>query len=166
MAHPPERKAQVREAYVRQGLTLEVAAASAGVAYGTAREWKRAAEQAGDDWDRARNARRLAEGGLGSMTTQVLEQFAVLFEATMQRLQVEPGPAIETAEAIARLSDAWVKTTKAAGTADPKFSRYAVALEVLEAFVAYLRDEGTPADLERFGQLLEPFGRRVSEMYA
>lgn len=165
MAHPPEKREQVRRFYVNDRLSLEVAAASASVPYATAREWKRRDAQDGDDWDRARTAKRLADGGLGEMTTVVLEEFARLFSITTERLRtdgdIEP---LDAATALAKLSDAYVKTVNAAGKTDSKMSRYAVALEILDELLKFARTEA-PDALPQLLPLLDPFGRRVTEMY-
>lgn len=165
MAHPPEKREQVRRFYVNDRLSLEVAAASASVPYATAREWKRRDAQDGDDWDRARTAKRLADGGLGEMTTVVLEEFARLFSITTERLRldgdIEP---LDAAAALAKLSDAYVKTVAAAGKTDSKMSRYAVALEILDELLKFARTEA-PDALPQLLPLLDPFGRRVTEMY-
>lgn len=165
MAHPPEKREEVRRFYVNDRLSLEVAAASANVPYATAREWKRKAEADGDDWDRARTARRLADGGLGEMTTVVLEEFARLFCITTERLRtdgdIEP---LDAAAALAKLSDAYVKTVNAAGKTDSKMSKYAVALEVLGELIKFVRTEA-PDDLPQLATILDPFGRRITELY-
>ncbi|MFA9949149.1 DUF1804 family protein [Dentiradicibacter hellwigii] len=49
MAHPPEKRLELRAAYIG-GLPLEVAADKTGVPYGTARNWFNAAKREGDDW--------------------------------------------------------------------------------------------------------------------
>jgi len=54
MAHPPEMRSNVRDAYI-SGLDLEMAAGKAGVPYPTARKWKSDAKAEGDDWDKSRN---------------------------------------------------------------------------------------------------------------
>ncbi len=50
MAHDVEVQKAVRQAYVFDRLSLEMAAERAGVSFGTARRWKAAAEKNGDNW--------------------------------------------------------------------------------------------------------------------
>lgn len=169
MAHTPETKNKVRTLYVRQRLPLTDAAAAAGVSYHTARGWKKKAEQQGDDWDRARSASRLAEGGLGDLTHEVIEQFALLFQATIEQLRSEPVEGesrdpIQTAEALAKLADAYTKTVRAAGATDPKLARLSIALEVLELQGRFIT-ERFPDDLERFTLILEQFGAYLSSEF-
>ena len=161
--HPPERRDAVRAAYVHQRQPLEAAAKQGGVAYQTARTWKRQAKAQGDDWDRARSAARMASGGLGDRTAQVLEDFALLFTSTMDRLK-EPGiDPLDCAEAMSRLSDSYVKVVKAAGNASPPLAELSVAMRVLSELSDYIRDQH-PADLPRFAAILEPFGQRLAKV--
>jgi len=164
VAHPPELRAAVRRSFVVERLSLEAAAEKHGVAFATVRSWKAKGKETGDDWDRARQAARMVVGGLGDLTTQVLEDFALLFQFTMEELQDNKIPAIVRAEAIAKLADAYTKTVKAAGGGDGKLAKLSVALEVLERFVEYLRTrypQHAPALLE----VLEPFGEELSRLY-
>ena len=62
MAHPPEKRMELRTAYIG-GLPLEAAADKAGVPYATARNWFIAARKEGDDWDKFRAASLIVAGG-------------------------------------------------------------------------------------------------------
>lgn len=157
-------RAAVRRSYVYDRLPLEAAAQRCGIAYNTARRWKRQAKADGDDWDRARSAARMAQGGLGELTSQVLEDFAHLFQATVEEIKTGNADGIAKAEALSRLSDAYTKTMKAAGGASPQMAELSVALRVVDELAHFIRDE-YPDDLERFAQILEPFGARLSEVF-
>jgi hypothetical protein len=139
MAHAPEVRAAVRRTYVSERQPLEVAAERHSVSYNTARLWKRVAKEQGDDWDRARSAARMAAGGLGDLTTQVLEEFALLFQSTMEQIGSSEFDGIQKAEAMSRLADAYTKTMKAAGGGDSKIAKLATAMEVLEKLVAFIQ---------------------------
>ena len=164
MAHRAETRDAVRRYYVHERLPLRAAADKAGVSYHTARQWKQKARDCGDDWDKARVASRMVAGGLGDITPQVLEDFILLFQATVEQIKDGDIPAIQKAEAISRLSDAYTKTMKAAGGGDQKIAKLAVALQVLEELAKYIRDQ-YPEHLETFALILEPFGARVSEVF-
>lgn len=165
MAHSPERKTAVRRAYVVERLALQDAAERHGISYHTARNWKRRAAEEGDDWDKARTAHRMASGGLGDLTAEVLEDFAVLFQGTIEQLRNDDKASPQQkAEALSRLADAYNKTVKAAGASDPKIAKLAVALEVLELLAVFIRDQ-FPHDIERFVAILDPFGAKVNEVY-
>ena len=161
--HPPERRDAVRAAYVHQRQPLEAAAKQGGVAYQTARGWKRQAATRGDDWDKARGAARMAAGGLGDLTAQVLEDFALLFSTTLEQLkQPEVGP-LDRAEAMSRLSDSYVKVVKAASNASPPLAELSIAMKVLSELSVYIRDRH-PEDLPRFAAILEPFGQKLAQV--
>lgn len=164
MAHSLETRNAVRRSFVAERLPLEAAAEKHGVSYNTARTWKRKAKGQGDDWDKARAASRMASGGLGDITTQLLEDFALLFQATVEEIKDGKYDGLKKAEALSRLSDAYTKTMKAAGGGDPKIAKLSVALEVLEELANFIREK-YPSDLERFAVILEPFGSRVSEVF-
>lgn len=165
MAHGPEVRQAVRRSYVGERLPLEAAAEKHGVAYNTARHWKRKAKDEGDDWDRARSAARMAAGGLGDLTTQVLEEFALLFQSTMEQIGSSELDGVQKAEAMSRLADAYTKTVKAAGGGDGKIARLAVAMEVLERLVAFIQQH-YPQHGAALLEVMEPFGGELSRAYA
>ena len=66
MAHDTTTRQRLRAKYV-QGLNLKAASLACKVPYGTARAWKRQAEEDGDNWDLARQARRMTKGGVAEI---------------------------------------------------------------------------------------------------
>jgi hypothetical protein len=164
MAHKPETRTAVRRSYVYERLPLETAAAKHSVPYSTTRIWKRKDKAKGDDWDKARAASRMASGGLGDITAELLEDFALLFQSTIAEIKEGDYDGLKKAEALSRLSDAYTKTMKAAAGGDPKIAKLAIALEVLEELAAFIKAH-YPAQLETFAVILEPFGKRVSEVF-
>lgn len=165
MAHSLETRQSVRRSYVVERLPLEHAAEKNGVSYHTSRAWKKAAKESGDDWDKARAAARMAAGSLGDITAQVLEDFALLFQTTLDEIKGYDGDPFRKAEAISRLSDAYAKTMKAAGAGNVQLAELAIALKVLEELAKFLR-ENYPEQLETFTEILGPFGQRLSEVFA
>lgn len=161
MARSRKERAAVRRAYVTDRLPIREAAARAGVPFSTAVSWRRKAAVSGDDWDRAREAELLAAGGLGPITERVLSDFTSVFVSTMERLQNHPGDPIETAAAMARISESYAKTVRAAGRADPKLARLGVALETLKRLGQFLQTHH-PELAPVFIETLEPFGRELS----
>ncbi len=164
MAYSPEKIQAVRSAFVYERLPLPEAAERAGVSYSAAQAWKRKALQNKDDWDKARSASLLAAGGLGDKTDQIIENFALLFQSTMDAIREGEYDALKKAQAIAMLSDAYSKTMKAAGGGNPKIAKLSVAMEVLSEVAGFIKSD-YPEDLERFARILEPFGTRVSEVF-
>lgn len=161
MAHAESTRLSVRGGYVHRRLPLSEAARQARVSAATARTWKRQAKIAGDDWDTARTAARMAEGGLGGVTERVLGDFSSLFASTMDNLRRHTGDPLEVAKAIATLSDAYSKTVRAAGCVDPKLARLGIALETLKMFGEFVK-EHHPAMCAQLVEALEPFGAHLA----
>lgn len=163
MAHKPETKAAARAAFVHEALNLEVIAGRFKVSLGTISRWKREAGGKGDDWDKARAAARLSGQGAEAVTTAVLEDFVLLFQSTLSEIKASTDvPPLAKAEAISRLSDAYNKTMSAVSKGAPKLNKLAVAMEVLNLLVRFIREE-YPDMVQPFAVLLEPFGRSLSE---
>lgn len=138
MAHDPRTRQKVRAKYV-QGLPLETAAETNGISYSTARNWKRKDAEEGDDWDIARNAKRITAGGLEQFTGSILFDLAEQFEATIKAMReakdIKPQ---DKANMLLKLSDAYVKAMAAAGRGNPKLNRLSVAIEVIKEFNSYV----------------------------
>lgn len=165
MAHPDETRLKVKTAYVRGRMTIADAAAHAGIAEATAKAWKIAAKKLGDDWDVARNAARLAAGGLGDMTMEVMEDFILQFKRSMEELRkADDISPMDRAEILARLSDSYVKTMKAASSSNNNLARLSVALEVLELFGQFIQTK-YPHHTPAFVEALEPFGAELGKHY-
>lgn len=165
MAHSEDIRHAVQRSFVYERLPLRAAADKHDVSYNTARTWKKSDKENGNDWDRARNAARMAEGGLGDITMQLLEDFAMLFQATVTQIKADDkSDPMKKAEALSRLSDAYVKTMKAAGGADPKISELAVAMKVVKELSGFIRDR-YPQNVGVFAAILEPFGVKLSEVF-
>lgn len=165
MAHTNQTRQAVRASFVYERLSLEAASIKQGVSYNTVRVWKKKARADGDDWDKARSASRMAQGGLGDITTQLLEDFALLFQATITEIRDGQYDGLKKAEALSRLSDAYTKTMKAAAGGDPKIAKLSIALETLQLLARYIKEEH-PHSLEQFTVILEPFGTKVNEAFS
>lgn len=164
MAHERAKRATVRRLYVVDRQPLTAAAATADVAYSTARVWKAEAASKGDDWDRARLAEQVSDGGAQELTRVVLAEFVPLFKSTISELKSATLSAIEKAEAISRLSDAYTKTIKASGAVDPSIARLGWAMDVLKLLAQFVA--GTfPQHNNALLEILEPFGERLAQEY-
>jgi hypothetical protein len=163
--HEESTRRAVRAAYVYEALSLESAAEKQGVPHSTARRWKRGAKAEGDDWDKARAAARMAGSGMQAVAGAVVEDFVLLFQSTLEALKAAGDiPPLDKAEAISRLSDAFSKTVKAAGMADPALSRLSLSMEVLEALGSFINDK-FPQHGTAFLEVLEPFGVELARRY-
>ena len=171
MAHPQATRNAVRSSFVFDCLSLESAAERHNVGYQTARKWKTRALEKGDNWDKARDAATLASGDLGKESQSIIQQFVRMFNATFDELESKEGEpqvtAIQRVNAMAKLSDAYAKFTKAAGGSDQKIATMAVALKVLEEQSKFVREHYSddPEKMAFFIEMLEPFGQQLNEVF-
>lgn len=165
MAHAPEKKAAIRSRYVFDRLSIEVAAEREGVPVSTARKWKMAAEASGDDWEKARAAASLSTTGTQTIAQLVLVDYLALHQSTVEGIKTDGAiPAIQRAEALSRLADAFQKTMSAVAKAAPELGQYAVASEILQMQAVFVR-ENYPQHIDAFLEILEPFGLDVARKY-
>ena len=164
MAHTPEKRTRVRAAYIHDGLSLEAAAAREEISKRTVLRWKAESLEKGDDWDKARSASRLAGEGAESVARAVLEDILLLFQTVLADVKAGDMKPMEKAEAISRLSDAYTKTTKAIQRSAPELSRLAIASEVLQLLIQFVK-ERYPKHASALLEVLEPFGEELSIVY-
>lgn len=165
MAHPQEKRDALRGLYVSGSQTLENAALLCGIPQTTARAWKRAAKEKGDDWDKIRAAYTLAGHGIEDLSRAMLAGFLVQYNHTMTLLQdtrVEDLMPSERAKLLASLADAFTKTVAANARVMPETSKLAVALEVLAMLGAFVKEQH-PKHFAAFVEVLEPFGTVVEQ---
>ena len=167
MAHPKEIREKLRRLYVSDGQTLEIAAMMCEIPTATARSWKRAAKETGDDWNKVRAAYTLAGGGIEDLSRSLLAGFLVQYQSTMTMLQdtsVEELMPSERAKLLASLSDAFTKTVSANARVIPETSKLATALELIEFLMAFVQEKH-PKHLPAFVEVLEPFGVEVEKKF-
>lgn len=165
MGYGPEVIRKVRAAYIHEALPLEQAADREGVGGRTAARWKAKAQEAGDDWDRARTAARLSGESLEQINQALLEQFLTFHKATMEAVQADKKmPPSEKVAAISRLADAFNKTMNAVSKSAPELSRLAVASDVLQRLGRYVA-EHHPGHAAALLEVLEPFGEELVKVY-
>lgn len=165
MAHDADTRRAVREAYLG-GLALDQAAARAGVPAATARRWKAAAREAGEDWDRLRNVAMLAAGGgLEAAIGRVVAMVVTQGEETMRLLQADAELApLERTQAIASLTDSLGKASAVAARLMPQTSRLGIALDVIRRLTDHIATHH-PAQAAAWAELLEPFGDEIAKAY-
>ena len=163
MAHPKEKRAAVRRAYVFDRHSPELAAEMQGVSYGTARRWKQTALETGDDWDKAQSAQLLAGGGIEEVARQVLAGLGRRVPDTKQagKHDTEIKPAVKV-QLLASLADAYNKTVAASKRVLPETSTLATAMEVLQKLAEFIR-EHYPQHASAFADVLEPFGEVIAK---
>jgi len=161
VAHNPAKRQQVRSEFVK-GLPLKAACALHDVAYQTGRGWKRRAKNDGDDWDTARAAVRLSTGGVTQLTAAIIEDFVLLFQATIDAVKDDDKlTPLQKADTLAKLSDAYTKTVKAAGNSNPPLNRLSVIMDILQKQLQFIR-ANFPQHVDAFIEILEPLGEELS----
>jgi uncharacterized protein YjcR len=157
MAHDTATRAKVRAKYV-QGLPLATAAEVCGVSYNTTRNWKRDDAASGDDWDVARNARRMTKSGVEAMANEVLGELAEQFLVTIDAVKKDKAmSAQQRAQILVQLMDGYNKAIQAASRAMPNANRLATAMDVSKFLVQYI-GQHAPKMREPFIALLEQAG--------
>ncbi|WP_035345573.1 DUF1804 family protein [Dickeya sp. DW 0440] len=165
MAHPQEIRDKLRRAYIFGQMSLEIAAAQSGVAFGTARRWKKDAQDAGDDWDKLRAAHVMAGGGLEDIGRAVLTGLVTQYQTTLEMLNGAADiPPQARVELLASLADAFNKATSASKKILPETSELSVALEVIQLLSAFIREQH-PKHLEAFVSILNGFGEEIGKRY-
>lgn len=165
MAHGSEKVAAVRAAYVHERLPLEIAAARAGVAPGTATRWKRKAKEAGEDWDKLRAACLLAGDGVEAVARQMLADYVVQHKTLMDAISTDDNlSAAAKVGMLSSLADSFNKTVSASKRVLPETSELATALSVLDKLGVYIRDH-YPQHGPAFLEVLEPFGAEVARVF-
>lgn len=146
-------------------LSLEIAAARAGVSYGTVRRWKSDSAEAGDDWDKAQAAQLMAGGGIEGVARQMLAGLVTQYQATMDQLlvngEIKPG---EKVQMLASLADAYNKTISASKRILPETNELAVAMGVVQRLAAFVKEKH-PQHIAAFAELLGPFGDELAHAY-
>ncbi|MEC5319296.1 DUF1804 family protein [Brenneria populi subsp. brevivirga] len=165
MAHPQETRDKLRRSYIFGQMSLEIASAQAGVAFATARRWKKDAQDAGDDWDKLRAAHVIAGGGLEDIGRAVLTGLVTQYQTTLEMLNGDATIAArERVELLASLADAFNKATSASKKILPETSELSVALDVLQLFSTFI-SEHHPQQLAAFVNILESFGEVIEKRY-
>ncbi len=166
MAYSDEIKRELRGCYVHKGMSLQAAADFCDVKYETARSWKRKAAADGDDWEVQRTAARMSQSGVQALTTEIIEDFCILFQSTIEEIKkAENISPLQKAESISRLSDAYTKTVKAAGASNPELSKLSVAMDVLKRQAEFIKAE-YPDRMDFFLEMLTPFGEVISREFS
>ena len=164
MAHPGEKRAQLRGLYVYQRLAMEVACKKLGVPRSTANRWKQEAADKGDDWDTVRAAVALGDDNFASLSKKLLEDYLVQHQATMDLLRVDKDmSARDRAETLASMSDSFNKTMASFKRLAPELNKQAVQLDVLQRLASFTQAR-YPQHLSAMVELLEPFGEELAKV--
>ena len=134
MAHPPEKRLELRTAYIG-GLPLDVAAEKVRVPPATARNWYRAARDAGDDWDKFRAASLIvAGGGIEQAMARIIAAGLMRCEALLEAI-AESTDIANAMQAMGLLGDTVSKLKAASRGMMPEADRLAIENGAIKAFV-------------------------------
>lgn len=165
MAYDEKTKAYVRRYYVFDCLTLEQAADKAGVPFGTARRWKKQAQERGDNWDIVRDAHTGAQGKVDEVAAGLLTRFVLYFGTVLEQLEAEPDMSpSQKAELLSGLGDSFTKMTAAAKRISPKVSELETALKTVQLFGNYTKAH-KPQLFAEFLDLLDGFGETLTREF-
>lgn len=166
MAHPPEKRMELRTAYIG-GLPLEAAADKVGVPYATARNWFRAAREEGDDWDKFRAASLIvAGGGIEQAMGRIIAASLMRCEALLELIgnAKHPMPPAEAVKAMATLGDTVAKLRAGGKSLMPEADKLGIAMDVLKRLSAFIQ-ENHPQQAGAFAELLPVFGQELARAY-
>ena len=165
MAHDDKTRREARKLFVFQRQSLPPIAITLTVSEATLRRWKADAKARGDDWDVGRAANTIAGEGMEMLVATVIEDFVVLYQATIEAVKGDPNIApADRVKMMASLADAFHKTIAASGRVSPKISELGVAMDVLKRLADFTRQHH-PDRAGLLLEVLEPFGTHLSEVY-
>ncbi|WP_304333712.1 DUF1804 family protein [Conchiformibius steedae] len=163
MAHPQETRDKLRRLYVVEQQSLENAALMCGISAATARKWKYADREKGEDWDKQRTAYMMAGGGMEEVSRAILAGFLVQYQSTIEGLQADEAmPPAAKVESLTSLADAFNKTVSASRKVLPETNELATGMKVLMLLGDHLRDHH-PQLVTGFVDVLEAFAATLPE---
>lgn len=157
-------KRKARSDYVNRRMMQSTIAAAYGISEATVGRWKKAAKDAGDDWDKARTAHVLAGEGMESVVSSVVEDFMIQAQAILDEIKGGQHTTQEKVGMLVSLSDAMTKMTSSARKLAPKISELGVAQDVMAKLLEFVR-ENFPQHAHVILEIIEPFGERLAEIY-
>ncbi|ELW9228599.1 DUF1804 family protein [Morganella morganii] len=165
MAFPQETRDKLRRAYIFSQMSLEVAAAQAGVSFVTARRWKKEAQDKNDDWDKMRAAHMLAGGGVEDAGRAVLMSLVVQCQTVTEQINTNPDIAPGTrVDMLASLADAFNKAVSASKKILPETDKLATAIDVIQRLGQFISDK-YPQHNVVFVEILESFAGVLEREY-
>lgn len=165
MAHPTERRTQLRGLYVFKRLPMEAACNALKLAKSTGIRWKAEARDQGDDWDSARAAVALGDENFSQLSRKLLEDYLVQHQASMELLRNDKElSALERANVLASMADSFNKTMASFRRLAPELNRHAIALDTLQRMASFAQQR-FPQHVHALLELLEPFGEELAKAY-
>ena len=163
MAYDQKHRDAVRSAYIYKSLSLKDAARINDIPYNTARTWKKASSLNDDDWDNARSAARLAGGGLQEVTNYLLENFSLNAQSLMEEVRetADMSPGVK-ADIMSKLTDSYSKLVASVAKSGSTVAPLAIGMQVIMLLMEFIKED-YPHHADSFVEIIEPFGRRLTE---
>lgn len=159
-----ETRRKARSDYIYRRMMQSTIAAAYGVSEATVGRWKKAAKDAGDDWDKARTAHVIAGEGVEVVVSSVVEDFMIQAQAILDEVKEGDHSTAEKVGLLVSLADAMTKMAASAKRFAPKVSELGVAQDVMAKLVEFVREQ-FPHHQAAILEIIEPFGERLSEIY-
>lgn len=160
-----DKRRKARSDYVYRRMMQSTIAVTLGVSEATIGRWKKTAKDAGDDWDKARSAHVLAGEGVEVVVSSVVEDFMIQAQSILDEIKTGDLPAKEKVTLLVQLADAMTKMAASAKRFAPKVSELGVAQDVMAKLLDFVREE-FPHHAAAILEIIEPFGERLTEIYA
>ncbi|MGY9046311.1 DNA-binding protein [Puniceibacterium antarcticum] len=160
-----EKRRKARSDYVYRRMNGTTIALAHGVHVATFARWKKKALQDGDNWDIARSASIIAGEGIETVVSSVVEDFMMMAQTLLEDIKGGEGTTELKVKHLVSLADAMTKMTSAAGKLAPKVSELGVAQHVLQELLRFVQ-ENYPQHASAIIEIIEPFGDRLTELYA
>lgn len=158
MAHADETRAALRRAYISERQTLETSAVMAKIPLATARNWKRAAKEAGEDWDKLRELAMLTGGDMETMFRRILAAAMTQAESSLKALEADPEMGAETrVKLMSSLADSLNKMGSSMARFAPEADAHAIRLDTLKRYAEFARAK-YPASAMGLVESLQAFG--------
>lgn len=165
MAYSEDVRAQVRNAYIFESMSIDKAAMFADVKPQTALRWRAQAKKVGDDWDKLRDAHLIVGKGASNAARTGLTSLMVLIQSTIERINDNPDlDPLKAAQAIASVTDSLHKTMLASKRLLPESSELVIAMAVIEDFILFLQTKHKKL-LPSFIDVLTDFGSAIEKKY-
>jgi transposase-like protein len=160
-----DKRRKARSDYIYRRMAGATIALAHGISEATFYRWKKAAKEAGDDWDIARSASIIAGEGIETVVSSVLEDFMLQAQALLEEIKSGEIPVKERVAHLVAIADAMTKMTASAGKLAPRISELGVAQDVMGQLLEFVRAE-FPQHADAILEIIEPFGERLAGLYA
>jgi len=165
MSSEQDKRRKARADYVYRRMTGATIAMTLNISVATFGRWKKAAKEAGDDWDVARTASIIAGEGIETVVSTVIEDFMIMAQSVLEEIKNGDLRLDQKVKSLVALADAMTKMTTSAGKLAPKISELGVAQDVMQYLVEFVR-ENFPQHVAAILEIIEPFGESLARRYA